>query len=63
MAITKPELSTKMGYVEEEIDGKRVYRSTETGYILGEEPEAAPTAADQLRADIDYISVMTGVSL
>lgn len=26
-------------------------------------PEIKPTAADQMRADIDYIAVMTGVAL
>lgn len=28
-----------------------------------EEPEPTPTEIEQLRADVDYIAVMTGVSL
>ena len=49
----------------EEIDGVMAV----TGWVAGvipepvPEPEPAPTEAEQLRADVDYIAVMTGVTL
>lgn len=48
MAITKPQLPPKRGYVEVEVDGVRKYRNVETGYLLGEEPEPEPTTDDIL---------------
>ena len=35
--INKPMLPPKKGYVEVEIDGKRVYKNVETGEIYGHE--------------------------
>lgn len=46
MAITKPMLPPKAGYVEVEVDGVRRYRNVETGELFGE--ETIPTAADRL---------------
>lgn len=63
MPISKPLLPPLRGYVEVEVGGVRRYRNIETGYILGEEPEPEPTAEEQLRADLDYLAVMTGVEL
>lgn len=63
MPISKPLLPPLRGYVEVEVGGVRRYRNIETGYILGEEPEPEPTAEEQLRADLDYLAVMTGVDL
>ena len=39
MAITKPLLPPKAGYVEVEINGTRKYKNVETGEIYGEETE------------------------
>lgn len=59
MAITKPTLPPKPGYVEVEEDGVRKYKPTaET--IAQQEKEQKEA---QLRADIDYLSVMLGVEL
>ena len=33
--ITRPKLPPKAGYVEIELDGKRVYKNEETGEIYG----------------------------
>ena len=63
MPISKPLLPPLRGYGEVEVGGGRRYRNIETGYILGEEPEPEPTAEEQLRADLDYLAVMTGVEL
>lgn len=35
--ITRPQLPPKAGYVEDEIDGIRVYRNVETGETYGRE--------------------------
>lgn len=53
MAITKPELPPRAGYVEIEVDGVRKYRSASTGYILGEEPPPEPSELDLLRAQVE----------
>ena len=37
MAITKPQLPPKAGYVEVEVNGQRRYRSIETGLLLGDQ--------------------------
>ena len=63
MPISKPLLPPLRGDVEVDVGGVRRYRNIETGYILGEEPEPEPTAEEQLRADLDYLAVMTGVEL
>lgn len=59
MAITKPTLPPKPGYVEVEEGGVRKYKPTaET--VAKEEKEKKEA---QLRADIDYLSIMLGVDL
>lgn len=63
MPISKPLLPPLRGYVEVEVGGVRRYRNIATGYIVGEEPEPGPTEGEQLRADLDYLAVMTGVEL
>lgn len=62
MAISKPLLPPKAGYVEVEIDGRRTYRNVSTGALIDEEVSTT-TPEEQLRADVDYIAVMTGVTL
>lgn len=42
MAITKPMLPPKAGYVEVEVDGVRTYRNVETGVLIDDE-NATPT--------------------
>lgn len=59
MAITNPMLPPKPGYVEVEENGVRKYKPTaETA-----EKETKEQKNAQLRADIDYLSVMLGVKL
>lgn len=48
MAITKPQLPPKAGYVEVEVNGQRRYRSVKNGCLLGEEP---PTEMEQLQKE------------
>lgn len=57
MAICKPTLPPKSGYVEVEVDGVRKYRNLTTGHILGEEPEpeAEPTTEE-------LVNLMLGVN-
>ena len=44
MAISKPMLPPKKGYVEVEVDGKRTYRNVETGVLIDDEiPTPEPT--------------------
>lgn len=54
MAISKPMLPPKKGYVEVEVDGKRTYRNVETG-ILIEDEVVAPT-------DTEVINALLGVN-
>ena len=50
--------------VIELVDGKAVERTDEEiDADRAAMPGPAPTAEEQLRADVDYIAVMTGVSL
>jgi len=59
--ISKPVLGIPpVGYVEVEADGVRVWKNVATGEIYGKEQVSAE---EQLRADVDYIAVMTGVTL
>jgi len=59
--ISKPVLGIPpVGYVEVEVDGARVWKNVATGEIYGSEQVSAE---EQLRADVDYIAVMTGVTL
>lgn len=37
MAITRPTLPPKEGYVEVEVDGVRTYRNVKTGVLIGDE--------------------------
>ena len=46
MPITKPQLPTKAGYVEVEVNGERRYRNVETGQLLGE--ETVPTVSERV---------------
>ena len=62
MAITKPMLPPKAGYVEVEVDGVRTYRNVATGVLIGDEVETV-TEVEQLRADLDYMAIMMGVEL
>lgn len=59
MAITNPTLPPKAGYIEVEENGAREYKPT--AETLKE--QAKEEKEKQLRADIDYISAMTGVEL
>ena len=55
MAITKPQLPPKAGYVEVEVDGQRRYRSIETGLLLGEQnAETIRARRDALLAACDW---------
>ena len=49
MAITRPTLPPKAGYVEVEVNGKRTYRNVSTG-ILIEDETPAPTLEERLAA-------------
>ena len=62
MAITKPMLPPKKGYVEVEVNGVRTYKNVETSILIDDET-IEPTEVEQLRADVDYIAIMTGVEL
>mgnify|MGYP001625199515 CR=1 FL=1 len=44
MAITKPQLPPKAGYVEVEVDGKRVYKQIENNPTMQERLEALEAA-------------------
>ena len=48
MVITKPKLPPKAGYVEDEVDGVRVYRNAVTGELFGR--ETIPTEEERLSA-------------
>lgn len=51
MAITKPTLPPKEGYVEVEVDGVRTYRNAKTGVLIGD--EIPPTTVwDEMAAAI-----------
>jgi hypothetical protein len=60
--ITKPQLPPKAGYVEVEIDGRRTYKNVITGELI-ENERPKPSETEKLRADIDYIAMITGVEL
>lgn len=65
MAINRPMLPPKAGYVEIEVDGMRMYRNVETGAIYS--PQNIPTSSvselEQLRADLDFMAMEMGVDL
>lgn len=55
MAITKPNLPPKAGYVEVEVDGQRRYRSIETGLLMGDQTaETIRAKRDALLAACDW---------
>jgi len=59
--ISKPTLGIPpVGYVEIEVNGVRVWKNVTTGEIYGSEKVSAE---EQLRADVDYIAIMAGVTL
>lgn len=62
MAITNPVLQPKLGYVEVEVNGVRTYKNVNTGVLIDDEVETV-TETEQLRADIDFLAAMTGVTL
>ncbi|MGN1230059.1 MAG: hypothetical protein ACI4T5_10470 [Prevotella sp.] len=51
MAISKPMLPPKAGYVEVEVDGKRTYRNVTTGTLIDDEiPDTSPTEEEDTAA-------------
>ncbi len=59
--ITRPTLPPKAGYIEVETPAGRAYAKAPGQENEGTDPE--PDPMEQLRADVDYLSVMTGVEL
>ena len=57
-AVLVDELPDGNTYDYRYVDGEYVYEP-----IPKEEPETTPTEMEQLRADVDYIAIMTGVEL
>ena len=59
MAITKPKLPPKAGYVEVKVNGQRRYRSIETGLLLGEQTaETIRIQRDSLLAACDWTQMV-----
>lgn len=54
MAITKPALPPKKGYVEVEVNGKRTYKNVETGVLIENEVRK-PTAEERI-AELETIN-------
>lgn len=54
MAITKPMLPPKKGYVEVEVDGKRTYRNVETDILIDDEIEPIDIEATIIETTIDH---------
>ena len=54
MAITKPMLPPKKGYVEVEVDGVRTYRNVETGILIDEEATTPTPEEDTAAMLIDH---------
>lgn len=63
MAIIKPQLPPKSGYIEVEIEGERLYRNIKTNVLLRDEKTLESSETEQLRADVDFVALMTGVVL
>lgn len=55
MAITKPMLPPKKGYVEVEVHGKRTYKNVETGVLI--ENEVRKPSNDERFAALESINV------
>ena len=49
MAITRPTLPPKAGYVEVEVNGKRTYRNVATGVLI-EDEVPTPTTEERITA-------------
>ena len=60
--IKNPKLPPKVGYVEVELDGQRVYQNVETGEIFGQET-TQPTQLDIIEAQVTYTAMMTDTLL
>lgn len=64
MAIAKPTLPPKAGYVEVESGGKRTYKNVQTGVLIDNEPaESEPTQLDIIEAQVTYTAMMTDTLL
>lgn len=48
MAITRPTLPPKAGYVEVEVDGKRTYRNVATGVLIEDEVSSPTTDTEAI---------------
>ena len=57
--ITKPMLKPMRGYVEVEVNGRRMYRNVKTGEIV--EPSAARPAVDDA-SDNEILDILLGVN-
>lgn len=62
MAITKPMLPPKSGYVEVEVDGKRTYCNVATGVLIEDEVDT-PTATLDERVTALETAIQTGLTL
>ena len=63
--ITNPMLPPKTGYVEVEIDGKRTYKNTRTGILIGNEvPEPTEMElAQQAITDLELNDIEQGQAI
>lgn len=59
MAITRPQLPPRAGYVEVEVDGVRKYRSLSTGLLLEEEEAPGPSTEEQLKLQSAQIQALS----
>lgn len=59
MAISKPMLPPKRGYIEVEIDGRRTYRNVETGVLIENETTARQTEP----TTEDLINILLGIEV
>lgn len=59
MAISKPTLPPKRGYIEVEIDGRRTYRNVETGILI--EKEATTRQTEPTTEDL--INILLGIEV
>lgn len=59
MAISKPMLPPKRGYIEVEIDGRRTYRNVETNILI----ENEPTPRNTEPTTEDLINILLGIEV
>ena len=59
MAISKPMLPPKRGYIEVEIDGRRTYRNVETGILIEKETSTRQTEP----TTEDLIDILLGIEV